>query len=254
MQFPNPIAVQLWTLRDLTARDFAATLGEVARAGYGAVEFAGYGGLDAWAMKSLLADTGLLAAGAHVGLELLEAEFERLAEYHLAIGCTNLVVPGPFAGFSYDATAWNDLGRRLGDLADRCEPMGLRLGYHNHAREFDMMDDRNAHELMFARAGEKLAAEVDTYWVQFAGLDPVSVINRMSGRMPLVHLKDMSRGPEPHDVEVGEGILDWDAILPACARAGAEWYVVELDQCRRPHLESVALALANLGRIAGRLA
>jgi sugar phosphate isomerase/epimerase len=30
--------------------------------------------------------------------------------------------------------------------------------------------------------------------------------------------------------EVGEGNLNWGAILPACKAAGVEWYIVEQDE------------------------
>ena len=67
----DSIALQLYTVRDETARDFAGTLRRVAALGYKAVEFAGYGGLSSDDMKGLLAETGLAAASTHVGLDRL---------------------------------------------------------------------------------------------------------------------------------------------------------------------------------------
>src|SRR5258708_30333881 len=53
------LALQLYTVRDETARDFAGTLRRVSALGYTAVEFAGYGGLSLPHMPELLAETRL---------------------------------------------------------------------------------------------------------------------------------------------------------------------------------------------------
>src|SRR5712691_11693908 len=82
-----PVALQLYTVRDQTERDFAGTLERVAEIGFPGVEFAGYGGFDAGQLRDLLERLGLAAAGAHVSLAALEADAAREIEYCLAIGC-----------------------------------------------------------------------------------------------------------------------------------------------------------------------
>ena len=72
-------------------------------------------------------------------------------------------------------------------------------------------------------------------------------IRKLKGRMPLVHLKDMvMRGHEQLMAEVGEGNLNWPAILDACREAGVVWYIVEQDTCQRDPFESLAISLSNL--------
>jgi sugar phosphate isomerase/epimerase len=249
MKITTPLAVQLYTIRELTAKDFAGTLKEVRDAGYGAVEFAGHGGLGAKELRQLLSDLGLEAAGSHVGIDALGADFGTTADFHEEIGCRNLVVSGPPGGFERTAAGWSDLGRRLGEAAPRCAARGFKLAYHNHDFEFQPFDGRTGHELLFAAAGEGVGAQVDTYWVQFAGGNPAALIRRMRGQVHSLHLKDMSAGPERHDVEVGEGILDWAGILEAGAVAGAGWYIVEQDECRNPHIQSIRTSAANLRKM-----
>ena len=48
------IALQLYTLRDLTSNDMAGTLNQVAELGYEGVEPAGYGDLQADSLKRVL--------------------------------------------------------------------------------------------------------------------------------------------------------------------------------------------------------
>lgn len=246
MKLPNPLAVQLYTLRELTAKDFAGTLRAVRDAGYGAVEFAGCGGLDAKSLRQLLSDLGLDAAGAHVGIDALEANFTETADFHEEIGCMNLVVSAPPPGFERTAAQWTGLGKRLGEMAPRCAARGFKLAYHNHDFEFETFDGATGHELLFGAAGPAVGAQVDTYWVQYAGGDPAALIRRMKGQVHSLHLKDMSAGSERHDVEVGEGTLNWGEILKAGAEAGVDWHIVEQDECRNPHLQSVRTSVENL--------
>ena len=89
-------------------------------------------------------------------------------------------------------------------------------------------------------------SELDTYWVQFGGCDPAAYVRKLAGRVPLVHVKDMTAGADRAFAEVGEGILDFKSIFAEAEKAGTEWYIVEQDSCARPPIESVAISLRNL--------
>ena len=96
--------------------------------------------------------------------------------------------------------------------------------------------------------------ELDTYWVQHGGADPAAWIRRLKGRMPVVHLKDMTVSAEGWNVkqlmaEVGEGNLNWPAILDACHAAGVRWYAVEQDICPRDPFESLKISYENLRKM-----
>src|SRR5947209_10100612 len=88
------VALELYTVRDETSRDFAGTLRRVAEIGYAGVEFAGYGGLSAQEMAALLAETGLLVAGTHLGLDALEGpQLDASIRYCQDIHCSCIVLP-----------------------------------------------------------------------------------------------------------------------------------------------------------------
>ena len=90
-------------------------------------------------------------------------------------------------------------------------------------------------------------AELDTYWLQHGGADPAHWIGKLKGRVPLVHLKDMAvQGTTPIMAEVGEGNMNWEAILASCRAAGVRWYIVEQDICQRDPFESLRISLQNL--------
>lgn len=241
------IALQLYTVRDETARDFAGTLRRVAELGYTAVEFAGYGGLSAEDMKSLLTETGLTAASTHVGLDALEGALDDAIAYCGAIGCRYLVLPGLPA----DRRGPDDLralAPRLDDIGRRCKARDISFGYHNHDWEFAPHDGAPLLDLLLDTTDPALVGlELDAYWAAYAGVDPVGYLGRRSGRVPLVHLKDMT--PERTFSEVGDGTLDMPAIIAAARAAGARWYIVENDKPAIPSLESARRSLTNLQAI-----
>jgi len=238
------IALELYTVRDETARDFAGTLRRVAEIGYTAVEFAGYGGLSAGEMTSLLVETGLTAAATHVGLDALEGAPNDAIAYCGAIGCHYLVLPGLPA----DRRGPDDLralAPRLDDIGRRCQAQDITFAYHNHDWEFARHDGAPLLDILLDATDSALVTlELDTYWAAYAGVDPVYYLHHRGGRVPLAHLKDMT--PERTFTEVGDGTLDTPAIIAAARAAGAQWYIVENDKPAIPSLESARRSLDNL--------
>jgi len=78
--------------------------------------------------------------------------------------------------------------------------------------------------------------------VTYAGEDPVALIKRFAGRCPLLHIKDMAASSDRGFAEVGQGIMDWGRIFAAGRASGAEWLIVEQDECAGDALESAALS------------
>jgi sugar phosphate isomerase/epimerase len=101
--------------------------------------------------------------------------------------------------------------------------------------------------LVDGSVAEVFSFEIDTYWIQHGGGNPVSWLSSLAGRMPLVHVKDMAmRGSEQLFAEVGEGNLEWSGILDACRDGGVEWYLVEQDICQGDPFDALGVSLRNL--------
>lgn len=240
----HSLALELYTVRDETARDFAGTLRRVAEIGYPAVEFAGYGGLTSGQMAALLAETGLQVAGTHVALTILEQDLEQAITYCLEIGCSFLVIPW-LAPELRNAEGMRTLAPRFNEMGRRCRERGVTFGYHNHAFEFDKSDDHYLLDILLNETDPALVAlEFDVYWAAFAGVDPIAYLHKYPGRVPLVHLKDMT--PERTFTEVGEGTLDIQGIINAAQQGGTQWFAVENDAPTIPSLESARRSYENL--------
>jgi sugar phosphate isomerase/epimerase len=241
----EPIALQLYTVRDLTSCDFIGALRQVADAGYRAVEFAGTDGVAPSDLRTALDESGIRAISAHVRLDDLRLPPQNLLAQLHTLGC------------AYAALAWlppeergsAEGAKRLAELLNEwgktCQAEGIRFGYHNHDFEFAPLGPTTMFEILTAETDPDLVFfELDVYWAQFAGLDPADLIRHYTGRLPLLHMKDMAVGDRSY-APVGTGVLDWPAIIDAAKAAGTEWYIVEQDTSTQP-LEDVRTSLHNL--------
>ena len=247
----KPVGVQLWTLRKEIAGDLAGTLAKVAEIGYAGVEL----WFPAWpevaVLKAALAGSGLRVAGAHVPFVDLRDRFDQVAAYHAEIGNRDLVIPFLPQELRDSDAAWRQRIAEIGEIAVRCRDAGFRLSYHNHAFEFtDRVGGQEAHDAIFASVpADLLKAELDTFFIQDVGKDPAAYIRRYAGRLPLLHLKEKAKpAAGTQNAEVGDGIIDWDAVFAAAEGAGVEWYLVEQNCEAYPALQSIAMSLDFLRR------
>ena len=242
-----PIALQMYTLRDDTAQDFAGTIRKVAAIGYAAVELAGRGSLSVQELSSLLADNHLSMAGSHIGLDDLEADLPKVIQENLALGNRYIVVPYLAEERRRTADDYKRLAGTLNEFGETLRSSGLTLCYHNHDFEFKPLDNGQLGEdILLENTDPSLVkAEVNTYWVLKAGHDPVAFIKKHSGRVPLIHLKDMDPADDSF-APVGTGRLPLDALVAAAPEVGAEYLIVEQDVCKGPAIEAVTLSYNNL--------
>jgi sugar phosphate isomerase/epimerase len=235
------VALELYTVRDETKRDFAGTLRRVAQIGYTAVEFAGYGNLTAQEMSALLAETGLYPVSTHLGLDALQdSQLDASIRYCLDIGCPNIVLP-------WLPNEWRTqegmqaLAPRLNTIGQRCQEYGITFGYHNHDFEFTRVDEAYLLDHLLQATNPSLVKiEMDVYWAAYAGVDPVEYLQTHADRIALIHLKDMAA--DRSMTEVGKGILDMQHICEFAQVRGL-WGIVENDYPQLPSLESARISL-----------
>jgi len=233
----KPIAVQMYTLRNAGSLDQQLKI--VHDAGVHAVETVGTQNTSATELKQLLDRYSIKAISSHVPLAELRSNLDGVVAFNRSIGNTTLVVPYlDKKDRPTDAAGWTALGQELGSIARQVQAKGMRLAYHNHDFELVDFNGRTGLELLFAAAGPDLQTELDLAWVARAGLDPALMLEKFRGHMFAVHAKDNAPKGQAEDeggfAAVGQGVLDWNAILPAAAAAGVHWYIIEHDQPRDP--------------------
>lgn len=233
----KPIAVQMYTLRDAGTLDQQLKI--VHDAGVHAVETVGTQGVSAVQLKQLLDRYAIKAISSHVQLADLRKDLDGVIAFNRSIGNTTLVVPYlDETERPSDAAGWSALGEELGRISEQVRAKGMHLAYHNHDFELVDFNGRTGLELLFAAAGTDLRTELDLAWVARAGHDPVVMLGKFKGRLFAVHAKDNAPRGRAEDeggfAAVGQGVLDWSAILPAAEAAGVQWYIVEHDHPRDP--------------------
>jgi sugar phosphate isomerase/epimerase len=248
----NPIALQMYTLRDAAQQNFAGTLRAVAEMGYGAVELAGLGPYTAEALQKELDALGLKVVGGHVALERMEQDMPAVIAEMQVLGAQYVIVPWLSPQRRPDAAGYKQLAGVLNSLGEQARAAGLQLCYHHHEFELAPQGDTTGLHILHAESDPELVKfELDVYWAKDAGFDPIELIGTFAGRVPLVHLKDRTATDPPTFAEVGHGTLDIPGIIAAAEHAGAQWFIVEQDISQRQPIESVRMSveyLKTLGR------
>ncbi|KRG14450.1 xylose isomerase [Virgibacillus soli] len=242
-----PVAVQMFTLREESAQDFAGTLKKVAELGFDGVEFAGYGDLSVQEVRKILDEVGLKAAASHVPLADLKNDLAKVIEEQKVLGSRYIVCPFLLPDERSEET-YQSLLTFFNDAGETCRKEGLTLCYHNHDFELEKLaDGRTALETIFDDVpSENIQTELDIYWLTKAGEQPTEWIKRYKGRTPLVHLKDMTVDEEQFFAELGTGGVDLESVLALGEEANVEWWVVEQDQSRKTPFESIEISINYL--------
>ena len=232
-----PIALQLYTVRDLLAQDFEGTIRKVADMGYAGVETANmFGGSPASAAK-LFGELGLTVSGAHSPMPLGDQKQEVLDTMG-ALNCKRLIVAWQPPEKYKSLDGIRSICDTLNEGAVVARAHGLQLGYHNHWFEYQPVEGRIPTDVMLEHLDPDVFLEVDAYWVQTAGQDPAQVVRRLGSRAPLLHIKDGPCQIEAPMTALGEGVVDIPGVVAAGA-GSAEWLVVELDRCDTDILQAV---------------
>lgn len=247
-----PISLQLYTVRELTKVNFADTVKQVAKIGYAAVELAGFGNLTSAAeARKAVDDAGLKISSAHMGIDAMEKDLNKVFDDVQTLGTQFVVCPHLVEARRKDAAGWKQVAASLNKIGEACQKRGLVLAYHNHNFEFLQFDGKAALDILFGETDPKFVkSELDVYWVRKGGADPVTYINKLSNRLPLLHLKDMDHSADQKFAAVGTGVLDFKAILAAAQKANVQWYIVEQDShYGTPPMDSVRTSFENLKKL-----
>ena len=250
---------ELYTARGLLAEDFAGTLEALAKIGYRELEGSDLFGLSAAEARERFSALGFAAPAWHCFLDpadgrALEQAIERAAtlgaRFLVAATAKELVSLGPKGVTLREdlpAEGYRGIAAFLNRAGERCVAAGLRFAYHNHHVELRAaLLGRSGLELLLTETDpSRVGFELDLCWTVAGGADPRRLFALHPGRFPPCHLKDTNARGE--DLDVGQGVVDFDAILTDAERAGIEHVFVERDTQEDP-LRTAARGYARLAR------
>lgn len=220
-----PVALQLYSVRDVIADDVGGTLKAVAEMGYEGVEFAGYYGLKPVELRAMLDDCGLVCAGSHTGLYMLTDDtFDETVEMNKALGTDRMIIPAGLPTSNMKAAIEMAMA-----IYERCRAAGMRTGFHNHTGEFKVVDGVTKLDHLFANTPDDFLVQCDIGWATAAGADVPALLRKYANRLETVHVKEHSENDPT--ATVGEGVVDWPTIFDILEKETAvQWYIVEQEQ------------------------
>jgi sugar phosphate isomerase/epimerase len=266
------IGLQLFTVRNLIAKDPEATLAKVAKIGYTSVEIFGYGGGRFFGktpaqFSELLKKYRLKAPSGHYMMTnyLTKGDRDDLKDNigaASAMGHSYITIPFLFENMRTGLDDYKRLADKINVAAVEANKAGLKLAYHNHNFEFkDWGDGQTGFDIFLKQTDPaQVFFEMDIYWVVRAGLNPVQLIKDHPGRFRMWHIKDMSQKMAPtyttdgqqYFAEVGTGIIDYKDIFRYRKESGMEYFFVEQDESSIPVYDAISHSLkyvkTNLAR------
>jgi len=257
--FHDHLGLQLWSLRSQFKESPAAAFDQAQAYGLTEVETAGTADMSAEQFAGELEVHGLKVVSAHIGYDALKKDLAGAITTAKALGAKFIICPS----LAHEKTGLKEEAARriaadFNAFGAACQAAGLRFGYHPHGFEFtpsaagggETVFDVLVHETK----PELVCYEMDVFWVFHAGQDPVKLLNKYPDRWLLMHLKDIRKGAvtglstgsaAPTDnVAVGEGQIDWKAVLRTAQKIGVQYYFLE-DETPTP-LQCIPASLSYL--------
>lgn len=240
------IGVQLYTIRDFmkTEEQIKVSFEKLKKLGYDEVQTAGCQ-IPYATFGALAREAGLTVVGTHDNFDRMCSDPQAAMDDHDALGTKRMGIGG------YSNTTrqgYEDFIARANDLARKIRARGFRFTYHNHSHEFLKMDGKLIMDVLAEGLDpENTGFVLDTYWVQHGGGDVRYWIEKLAGRVDILHLKDMARSAQgaaqpQYYTEIGNGNLYWEGIIETALRTGIKSFVVEQDTCPADPFESLRIS------------
>lgn len=245
------LSLQLWSIKDDISKDFEGSLRQVAAMGFRGVEFAGNFGPFAnnpQALKNLLDELGLKAAGAHISFDKVnDKNFYATVAFYQTLGCKNLIIPWDDR-ISSKAGALQ-IASELNSLSARLQAFGMRTGYHNHHEEMVEVEGKTIWEWIADATTNDVILQQDVGWTTYAGKDPIYFVKKYPSRTVLTHYKaKLPKGSNGTPI-IGKDLIHWPELYVANRDHGAtEWLTVEQEEYPNgmSPMESVKASLQGL--------
>jgi sugar phosphate isomerase/epimerase len=211
--------------------DWKAALKQSARYGFTEIEIGKYLGDSAADFMVFCKSIGLTPAAGGIPFTEDKAELNKSLDNLSELGIRYAVVYWPWTGSGpFVLEDCRKSAETLNKMGAICKERGINFSWHNHNKEFLPMEIGLPFDYLMENTDKNLVTcEMDIYWVAKGGADPLAVLKKYSGRIPILHVKDMAPGDEQDFACPGSGIIDFPAVFREADIQGIEHYFVERD-------------------------
>ena len=253
MPTKKTIGIQLYTIREMVNKDFKGTLKILSEIGYNSVEAAGYGdrkfyGYEPQEYAKICNDYGILPLSSHSGINIENAD--TVIEDTAKAGMSYLVLPSIPKEKRQTLDDYKRLADEFNQIGEKCKKSGLKFGYHNHAFEFEKLDDQIPYNLLLENTDPDLCfMQLDFYWMVYGGYDPLDYFSRYPKRFELWHVKDMDKTEQRATTEIGQGTIDFPGLFEMKRKSGMKYYFVEQEEFKMDMVESITMSYKYLSTL-----
>lgn len=239
--FAQEIALQLYSLRNEMREDMKGSHQLVADWGIKYLEGGGTYGMELEDYKKFISGLGLSIIGVGADFKQLQENPQAIIDNAKAFGAkyaTCFWIPHENGKFSIKETleavkVFNEAGKVLKDA-------GITLCYHPHGYEFKPHGKGVLFDELLKNA-KNYAFNMDVYWVQMDGGDPLAIMKQYPKKFPLLHLKDRAhgtpgssdgRGDVETNVVLGTGDVDIRGLIKQAKKVGTKYLIIEDESSR----------------------
>ncbi len=228
------IGAQLYSVRNLAqnAEDLKNTLMSLKEMGYNTCQLSGQSReIPDEVVRDILIETGMTPVVTHNSMDDFDKHLDELILRHKLWGVKYAGLGGLSKEYNTGAEGFKNFALHANEIAKKLTDEGLTFVYHNHAFEFQRFDGVLGMDILFDTFCPEAQFELDTYWIQAGGCNPVDWIRKVDGRMDVGHFKDMSGSSDNSQkmVPIGSGNLNWKEIIRACEETGVKYIEIEQD-------------------------
>lgn len=234
-----PIGCQTWPVREQIAKDFPATLKQLASAGFQNIEMcspvgyddSGFGGLAKYKgseLRKIINDQGLACESSHFGIDELRKDQDGRIAWAKDLGLKQMLVAslgGPKNPTIDDVKRAADEYNKMGEKAAAA---GIRQGLHNENFETSSVDGKRTYDILIGLLDPKFVNFQFQISTISEGFDAAEYFNKYPGRFFSMHVQGWNAETKKI-APVGQDTLDWKKIFAAAKTGGVKNYFVEMN-------------------------
>ena len=207
--------------------------------------------ISAEQLRDMLDESGMTCACTHIGFQEMEEDIDKVIREHKLWNCAYPGIGGLPGEFRGGSEGYIEFAKRASKVAEKLRDNGMHFIYHNHAFEFQRFEDtgKSGIELLMENCSDAVQFELDLFWVQMGGGNPLDWIEKVRGRM------DMNGSKENKGViaPIGKGNMNWAAIMDKCDEIGVKYAMIEQDNAvSQGSLDCMLYSLNTLKKLGGR--
>ena len=237
----NKLGLQLYTIRNTmnNAAEIEESYAKLQAMGYTEAHTAGLPKVTDEEFAALAKKYGISIIGTHYDYGKIINSPDETMKAHDIYGTKNVGIggmPGD-ARTSYDGLM--KFIETFNKTAEIYAKNGFKLTYHNHSFEFIRINEnKTIMDYLYEEFDPKnISFVLDTCWVQHGGADVRYWMEKLAGRIDILHLKDIKPYYDENGkvtqtmTEIGNGNIYWDGVLETAEKIGVKHYIVEQDVC-----------------------